>query len=58
MDFGRDFTLLGAVVIAIAGIAGALIIRGLLVKIVVLLVALAVAGYVAGLWHDPFGLLP
>jgi hypothetical protein len=44
----RDIELLAAVVIAIAGIAGALVLRGLLVKLVVLAVALLIAAYITG----------
>jgi hypothetical protein len=50
----QDFELLVAVVIAIAGVAGALIVRGLLVKLLVLAAALLIAAYFAG-WVDlPF----
>jgi hypothetical protein len=45
----RDFGLFGAVVAVIAGVAAALVVRGLLVKIVVLAIALLVAAYLAGL---------
>ena len=54
MDITGDLDLLAAVVIAIAGIAGALILRGWLLKLAVLGVALAAAGYVAGFLDVPF----
>jgi hypothetical protein len=44
-----DFNLLIAVVIAVAGIAAAFIVRGLTLKVVIAAVALLVAAYVAGL---------
>ena len=44
----EDFQLLAAVVIAIAGVAGAFIARGLPLKILVLAVGLIAAAYVAG----------
>jgi hypothetical protein len=48
----RDFGLLGAVVVVIAGVAAALILRGLWVKIVALAIALLVATWMAGLLPD------
>lgn len=44
-----DFQLLLGVVIAIAGLALAFIIRGLVVKVIVLAVALIAAAYFAGI---------
>jgi hypothetical protein len=48
VNLAADLELIGAVVIAIAGIAGALIARGPLAKIVVLAGALLIAAYIAG----------
>ena len=45
----RNFGTLGAVVAVIAGVAAALVLRGLLLKIVALAIALLVAAYFAGL---------
>lgn len=50
----QNFELLVAVVIAIAGIAAALIVRWLLVKVFVLAAALLIAAYVAGWMQLPF----
>ncbi len=56
MDIARDFELLAGLVIAIAAIAGAFIVRGWLPKIAVLVVGLVAAAYVAGFVNPP--LLP
>lgn len=50
----RDFGLLGAVVAVIAGVAAALVLRGLLLKLVALAIALVVAAYLLGglPWHS------
>jgi len=49
MNIVGDFKLIIAIVIAIAGIAAAFIVRGILPKLVVAAVALILAAYVAGL---------
>jgi hypothetical protein len=51
VELARDLNLLAAVVIAIAGIAGALVLRGLVMKLLALGVGLLVAAYLAGLIH-------
>ena len=48
-----DFRLLGALVVAIAGVAAAFIVRGLVVKLLVLIVAFVAAAYIAGLLPPP-----
>jgi hypothetical protein len=58
VDLVRDFELLIGLMIAIAGIAAAFIVRGWLLKIVVLVIALLVAVYVAGLWDQMLAVLP
>jgi hypothetical protein len=45
----RDLEVFVAVVILIAGVGGALILRGLVVKLIVLAIAVLIAAYVAGL---------
>jgi hypothetical protein len=49
MNIVGDFRLLIAIVIAVAGIAAAFVLRGILAKLVVAAVALILAAYVAGL---------
>jgi hypothetical protein len=49
MNIVDDFNLLIAVVIAVAGIAAAFLVRGLVLKVVIAAVALLVAAFVAGL---------
>lgn len=48
MNVVRDLQLLIGVVIVIAGVAAALIIRGLVLRLVVLAAALLIAAYVLG----------
>ena len=49
MTITRDFELLIGVVILIAGVAAALVIRGLLVRLLVLAAAVLIAAYFLGL---------
>ena len=58
MDFSGDFRLLFAVVAAVAGVAGAMVVKGLWLKLAVLALGLVLAAYLAGLIPDYFGLLP
>ena len=58
MDLSGDFLLLFAIVAAIAGVAGALIVKGLWLKLAVLALGLVIAAYLAGLIPDYFGIFP
>ena len=58
VDLVRDFELLIGLMIAIAGIAAVFIVRGWLLKIVVLVIALLAAVYVAGFWDQMLVVLP
>jgi hypothetical protein len=49
VEIARDLDLLIAVVIAIAGVAGLLFVGNLFLRLPILIIALAVAAYVAGL---------
>ncbi|HET6820272.1 MAG TPA: hypothetical protein VFH98_06930 [Candidatus Limnocylindria bacterium] len=49
MHLGRDIQLLLAALAAIAGVAGALILPNLWLRVIVLLVGLAIAAYITGL---------
>ena len=49
VNLPQNLELLAAVFIAIIGIVGALMVRGLILKVVVLGAALLIAAYIAGL---------
>ena len=52
MDIVMDLRLFAAIVVAILGLAALLTIRGLLIPIAVLAIALVIAAYIAG-WRLP-----
>ena len=58
MNLSGDFRLVFAVVAASAGVAGALVVKGIWMKLAVLAVGLVIAAYLAGLIPDYFGIFP
>jgi hypothetical protein len=58
VDVSPELLLLFAVAAAIAGVAGAFVVKGLWTKLFVLAVGLVVAAYLAGFIPDYFAILP